>query len=158
MVRLVRGAGGEIEEEGLLRGHRVGLFDPVSSIVDQIRGEVIALRGRGRWLDSGGVAVQPGMPLAIGAAHEAVVILESQAGGPVVEWAGCVGFPNRRVVPFSECRRAIAVELQALGDRGGALRPDGVVTRISGGAFYHHAETDFMIVAAGEQRGARRRA
>ena len=47
----VRGAGCEVDEEGLVGHERLLLADPVHAVVGEVVGEVVALLRRGRWLD-----------------------------------------------------------------------------------------------------------
>src|SRR5580658_2398589 len=107
---------------------------------------MITLRRRGGWLHGDRIPVQPRMPLTVRASHESVVILEPQAGGPVIERTRRIGLPNRRVMPLAESRGAVAVLLQHLGYGDRALGPDGVVTGEAGCALHDGAKTDFVIV------------
>ena len=64
----------------------------------------------------------------------------------------------RRVVVLAEPRRGVAVLAQDAADRG-VLRTDiRVVARVAGRQLRDHAEADLVVVAAGDQRGARGRA
>ena len=59
---------------------------------------------------------------------------------------------------LAEPRRGIAIVPEDFAD-GGVVRPDdGIIARIAGGHFADHAEAHRMMVAAGDQRGARGRA
>ena len=154
----VGGAGGEIEEERLVGSHRIVLVQPFDGVVGQIDGQVIARARLARGLHRHRVAIKPGLPLAVGTALETVKIFEAQRRRPMVEGTDRVDFPAWGVVPLAESRSGIAVVLQDLGHRSSTLRPDRIVARVTGGAFDHRAEADFMVVAPREQGGTGRRA
>ncbi len=154
----VRGAGGQVKEERLLRGYGIMLLDPVDRVVHQVRRQVVDSLVPGGRFHGCRVAIQCGLPLADRRAQKTVEVFEAQSGGPVIERPGRVHFPYRCVVPLAERRGAVAVELQNLRHGGGAPGPDGVVAGIPGSGFGDHAEADFVIVAPGEQRTARGRA
>jgi len=61
-------------------------------------------------------------------------------------------------VVLAEHRRAVAVELQDAGDRGGGLRKGGVIARKSARRVAKLAHADLMRVPSGQKRGARGRA
>jgi hypothetical protein len=87
-------------------------------------------------------------------ADESVEVVESQTGGPVIERTHAADLGEGRVMPFAESRGAVAVLLQHRGNRNRAPGPDAVIAGIADGLFFRNAETDLMIIAAGEQRGA----
>ena len=64
LVRRVRGARGEVEEERLAGLGLLLVLDHPDRLVDQVLGEVVALLGGARRLDVGVVADQLGRPLA----------------------------------------------------------------------------------------------
>ena len=70
-------------------------------------------------------------------------------------WLVCEG---RRVVVLAEPGRGVAVGLQDRADGRLVLGDDAVVAGIAGGGFADDAEADRVVVAAGDQRGAGRRA
>jgi hypothetical protein len=70
-------------------------------------------------------------------------------------WLACEG---RRVVVLAEPRRGIAVVEQDAADRGLVLADDAVVAGEAGRLLGDHAEAGRVVVAPGDQRGARRRA
>ena len=109
-------------------------------------------------IDWRGVAEQVRLPLAGVAADEAVEILEAHADGPLVERPDLAGLKGRRVVVLAEPRGGVAVVQEDAADGGLVFRDDAVVAGKTGGLFGDHAEAGRVMVAAGDQRGARRRA
>ena len=179
VVRRVRGAGAVVEKDRLAG---VGLVDPVHPVDgvighrgDQVPGALLAgdrpdlrLRIRAIHLQSARVtdegidlrrvAEQVRPPLVGVAADEAVEVVEAQAGRPLGERPGLAGFVGRRVVVLAEPRRRVAVVAQDAADRRIVRADDAVVAGEAGGLLGDHAEADRVVVAPGDQRGARRRA
>jgi hypothetical protein len=92
------------------------------------------------------------------AAEEAVEILETKTVGPQIERTRLARHPVRHVVHLSEPRRIVAVLLEDLADGARALGDDRVIARIARRKFGDDSGGDRMMVAAGNQRGARWRA
>ena len=109
-------------------------------------------------IDRRGVAEQVRLPLAGVAADEAIEIFEAHAGRPLVERTGLARVPGRRVVVLAEPGRAVAVLQQDAADGRAVLADDAVVAGEAGRCLGDHAEADRVVVAAGDQRRARRRA
>ena len=80
VVRRVRRAGREVDEERLVGHQRLLLADPVDRLVGHVLGEVVALLRRAVGLDRDGVAVDRRRVLVRLAADEAVEVLEAAAG------------------------------------------------------------------------------
>ena len=116
----------------------------------EILGERVALLGRLRRLDRRGALVQARVVLVGLAADEAVEVLETRAGGPLVERARRGDLPHRHLVAFAELRGRIAVELQGLGDRRLLLGPDAAVARRRGRHLGDRAHPHRVVVAAGQ--------
>ncbi len=114
----------------------------------------LALEG----IDLRGVAEQVRLPLVGVAADEPVEILKAHADGPLIERPDLAGRKSRRVVVLAEPRGGVAVVQQDAADGGLVLGDDAVVARKAGGLLGDHAEAGRVMVAAGDQRGARRRA
>jgi len=157
VVRRVSAARHVIHEERLLRIERVDPPHPVDGVVGHGGGEVPA-RLADIGVDGSGVAEQVRLPLARVAADEAVEIVEPHAGRPLVERAGLARLERRRVVVLAEPGRAVAVLFQDLADRCRIAADEAVIAGIAGRLLGDHAEAHGMVVAAGDQRGARRRA
>ena len=159
VVRCVGGAGREVHEERLVGQQRLLLAHPVDRLVGQVLGQVIALGRRLRRLDRGGALVQGRVPLVVLAADEAVEVLEAAAAGrPRGERARRAGLPDRNLVALAELRRRIAVELQRQRQRRLGVRQHRGVPGCRGGGFGDVAHAHRVVVAAGQQRLARRRA
>src|ERR1700719_2601064 len=105
-----------------------------------------------------GVTEQHRGPLAGVSADEAVKVFKSHAGRPLVEWAGLTGLVSRSIVIFPEPGGTVSVLQQDLTDSGSILRDDAVVAGESGRHLRNHAEADRVVVAAGDEGGAGRRA
>ena len=158
MVRRVRGARHVVDEERLVGGQRVDLVHVRDRLVGH-RGDEVEAGIADERVDVRGVAGEVRrLPLAGVPAHEAVEVLEAHAGRPLVERADRTRLERRRVVVLAEPRRAIAVVLQDLADRRLVPGDEAVVARIAGRLLGHHAESDRVVVAAGDQRRARGRA
>ncbi len=158
MVRRVRRAGREVHEEGLVGHQRLLLTHPRDGAIREILGERVALFGRLRRLDGRGPFVEAGIVLIRFAADETVEVFEARTGRPLMERSHRAHLPERDLVTFAELRRGVAVQLQDLGDRRFALRPDAVVPRRRRRHLGDRAHPHRMVVAAREQRLTRRRA
>ncbi len=159
---VVGGVGGtrrEVHEERLVGQQCLLLARPVDRLVGEVLGQVIALRGRLRGLDRRGALVQGGVPLVVLPADEAVEVLETAtARGPCGEGACRTGLPHRNLVALAELRRRVAVQLERLRQRRLGVRQHGAVSRCCGGDLGDAAHSHRVMVAAGEQRLAGRRA
>ena len=156
VMRGVRGAGGEVGEERLVRGQRLLAPDPLDGLVRHVGGEVVVRVVR--HLDLDGAVVDQRRPLIGLAADEAVELVEAGMRGPAIERSGHADFPRRRLVILAEGGRAVAVLAQDLGQRRDALRPRPGVARERGRHFHDRARVVRMVVAAGQEGHARRRA
>ena len=92
------------------------------------------------------------------AADEAVEVVEAHAGRPLGERPDLAGLVGRRVVVLAEPARRVAVVAQNASDRRIVQADDAVVAGETGGLLGNHTETDRVMVASGDQRGACRRA
>ena len=154
----VGGSRGEVHEEGLVGHERLLTLDPGDGVVGQVLGEVVALLGGLRRLDRGDAVVEGGVPLVGLGSHEAVEVLEATARRPLVERPHRARLPDRHLVAFPELGRAVPVQEQGLGDRGGVVRPDRVVARSRGGDLGDPAHADGVVVSGRQEGLARRRA
>ncbi len=114
----------------------------------------LALEG----IDLRGVAEQVRLPLVGVAADEPVEVFEAHAGRPLVKRPDLAGLEGRRVVVLAEPRGGVAVVQQDAADGRLVLGDDAVVAGEAGGLLGDHAEAGRVMVAAGNKRGARRRA
>ena len=156
LVRAVARTRRPVEEEGLVGREGAVPAQPVDAALRQVFAQVV-LRVVRR-LDGVGVLHQPRLPLRGLAGQEAVEVVEAVAGGPAVEGAHRRGLVGRRVVPLADRRRAVAVVAQHLGDGGRGLRDHAGVAVPVHRALGDGAVAHALVVAPGEQRGARRRA
>jgi hypothetical protein len=155
MVRSMPAAGGEVDEERLVGRVGLVLLQPADGVVGQVLGQVIARRvGR---LDDVGVFHQARLPLAGFAGEEAVEILEAIAGRPFVEGTHRRRLVGRRVVPFAEGGRLVAVVLQHFGDGSRSLRDHAGVAVPIHSALGDGSAADALVIAPGQQRGPGRR-
>ena len=155
-MRRVRRARREVDEERLLRGERLLVSDPGDRLVGHVRHEVV-LRVVGQ-LDGRRAVEQVGRPLVRLAADEPVELVEALVRRPAVERARDPRLPGGRLVPLAEGRRAVAVEAQHLGDRGGRVRDLAGRARQGRRHLRDEAHVHGVVVAAGLEGGPRRRA
>jgi len=156
VMRRVRSAGRVVLQPRLLRRHRMQQANARDGLVSHVPVEEIVLVVRR--LDRLRAFEQCRRPLIRVGADEAVEVFEAERGGPQVERSGLARLPIRHVVVLAVPRGVVAVLLQHLGERAGALRHERVVPRVAGGELHDRAGRVAVVIAAGEQRGARRRA
>src|SRR5262245_31393078 len=99
-----------------------------------------------------------GRPLIRFTAHEPVEVLETHPAGPLVEGSSKAVKIGRRVMVLTEPACGVAILLQDLANGGFVLCNDAVVARVASGLLGDHTKTRRVMVAAGDQRSARRRA
>ncbi len=114
VVRRVRRAEAEVQVEGLVGVDLPGVGDELDRLVDEVRGEVVALLGRRRRLDLVVVVDEVGIPLARVAAEEAVEALEAARQRPAVVGSGRGLLVARRQVPLADHVGVVAVLEQHL--------------------------------------------
>ena len=159
MVRGMGRAGGEVAEERLVRRKGLLLLDPADGLVRHVLHQVVALLGRLRRRDRGGTLDQRGIPLVRLAADEAVEVLEAATTRrPLVEGADRARLPHRHLVAFAELRGVVAIELERLGQRRDGIGQHRGVARLAGGDLGDAGHAGVMVIAAGQQGLARRRA
>ena len=157
VVRRMDGAGHVVDEEWLVlidRGDAVHIFDRiVGHRRDQVPARVVVVR-----VDRRGVAEEIRLPLVGVAADEAVKVVEAHARRPLVERPGLARLELRGVVVLAEPGRPVAVVLEDFSDRRLVPGHDAVVAGIARRLLGDDPEAHRMMVAAGDQRRARRRA
>ena len=131
------------------------LLQPGDPLVRHVLGEVIFLVVRR--LDGGGVFHEARLPLRGFTGEEAVEVLEAVTRRPIGERPHRRGLVGGRVVPFAEGGGLVAVVLQDLGNRRGSHRHDAGVAVPIHRALGDGAAADALVIAPGEQRGARGR-
>ena len=159
VVRAVRGAGRPVHEERLVGRERAVLAHPGDRLVGQVLAQVVRLVVRR--LDRVEVLVEPRLPLRGLAGEEAVEVVEADA---------LAGRPERRTVPSrwsgspaccATCRRPRSCSRSApstFGERGRGPRDHAGVAVPVDRALGDGAGADALVVAPGQQRGARGRA
>ena len=159
VVRGVRGARREIDEERLLRHQRLLLMHPADGAVGHVLGEVVALFGGGRRLDRRHALVERRVVLARLAADKAVEVLEAPAAGrPGVERTHGRSLPGRHLVALAELGGRVPVQLQRERQRRLGVRAQRVVARRRRGELRDGAHPDRVGIAAGQHRLPRGRA
>ena len=98
------------------------------------------------------------LPLAGVAADKSVKIIKAHPGRPLVERPGLARLIKWRVVVLAKPRRRVTVLLQDFADCSAFLADDRIVTRKTRGRLAHDAKAGDVMVAARNQRRARRRA
>src|SRR5262249_37568274 len=121
-------------------------------------GEVIALLRRLRRIDRMVVVVELGDELVGLALDEAIVAVEAAAERPLIVWTRSRRFLHRRQMPLADREGRIARWTQLLGERRRALGDGAGAIRKARVPVAQAAHADRMVIAAGEQCGAGRRA
>ena len=156
VVRRMRRAGREVDEERLVRRHRLLRLHPVDRLVGHVDGEVVV--GHLRRIDLDDAVVDERKPLVGFTADEPVELVEALMRGPAIERAGHARLPRGGFVPLAERAGAVAVEAQHLRQRRDAVR---ILPRVAGEgrrALHDRARIHGVVVPSGLQRVARRRA
>src|SRR5206468_12072268 len=157
MVRRVCAARHVINEERLVGRDLLELFHVLDGIVSHRRGQIPTGLPLKR-IDGRRVAEQVRLPLAGVAADEPVEILEAHPGRPLLKRPRLARLIERRVVILAEPRGRVPILLEYLTNRSAISLDDGVVTRESRRSFANYAKAGYVMIAASNQRRARRRA
>ena len=150
MVRRMHRPGRVVDEERLVRRHRLLGFHPVDGLVRHVDGEVVVLHLRRIDLDH--AVVDERIPLVGLAADEAVELVETLVGGPAVERARHAGLPRGGFVPLAEGAGAVAVEPQHFRQRRDAVRDLPGVAGEGRRGLHDRAGVGGVVVAAGLER------
>ena len=146
MVWRVNSRSAEIVEPRFVRIGCPNVTGPGDCLVGHIGCEVIALVRSFRLRHPSGVSVDRGVVLVRLALIEAVKIVETQTGGPTIEWPGGADVRFRCVMPFTEHAGGIAVVPQHLRDQCGALWNDASVARVTGAHLDDDTCADRMMI------------
>ena len=150
-------AGGEVEEERLVRRDLFGVSDHRRGLLHQVGGQVVALLGGGLGFGLRIVAHEFGVVLVGVTAQEAVVALEPSPQRPAVVR------PRRghrllgRQVPLPDAVGVVALCPQDLGEEPVLERDVSVRARVARRPVGQAGQVIRMVVAAGENARARRR-
>ena len=156
VVRRVRGARREVDEERLIRHQRLLLVDPVDRPVGHVLGEVVALLRRAVGFDRNRPVVKRRRVLVGLTPDEPVEILKPAARGPGVEGAHRACLPHRDLVALAELRSGVPVQLQHLRQRRGRIGPHRAIPRRRRRDLRDPAHASRVMVTAGQQRLPRR--
>src|SRR5208283_2627528 len=149
-------AGHVVDKEGLVRGDGVDAIHVLDGFIRLRRGQVPAgMADVG--INRRHVAEQVRLPLAGVAPDKPVEVLKAHADRPLVERPVLAGLEGGYIVVLAEPRGAIAVVLEDAANRCLVAGDDAVVAGEAGGLLGDHAEASRMMVAPGNQGGARRR-
>ena len=149
VMRRVRGTGGEVHHERLVRREALLGVHPRQGLIRHVVGEVVA-RGLNIGVHTGHAIIYHGMPLVGLPADEAIELVEATAGGPAVEGSGNGTLPGRCLVVLAERTGAVTVEAQHFGHGGDALRTNAGVTGKGRGHLHDGAGIVAVVVVAGE--------
>jgi hypothetical protein len=156
--RLMRRMAGTQRQPGEpWRVRRIGgvVGDHADGLVHQVGRQVVAAGVSAGRIDMGVVAHQLGRVLVGLGVHEAVEAVEATAQRPAVEGAGRAALRQRRDMPLAHHVVAEAVRPQHLGQRAGLARDLAAVAGVAAVEVGQAAHAHRMMVAPGEQRGAR---
>ncbi len=156
VVRRVRGAGREVQEERPVRRQALLLANPGNRLVRHVGHEVVV--GVGRLLDAREAIVERRRPLVGLAADEPVELVEARPRRPAIGRPRGADLPRRRFVVLPEGAGTVAVQPEDLGERGDAVRPVAGVPGKRRRDVHHRAGIGGVVIAAGLERHARRRA
>ena len=157
MGRVVR-ARREIEEERLVRRDLLQVGDEADRLVGEIRGQVIAFLRRLRRLDLMIVVDEVGIILMRVAAEKAVVALEAAPERPAVVGAGGADLLGGRQMPLADAIGGVALLQQHLGQKAVLERDRAIAAGIAGRSLGDAGHRVGMMIAAGQNARARRRA
>src|SRR5206468_7663437 len=101
------------------------------------------------------VAGQVWRPLVRVTADEPVEVVEALPDRPILKRSNLTGREGRHVVVLAEPRSRVPVLLEDAADGGLVFRDDAVVARETGGLLRNHAEAGRVMIAPGDQCGAR---
>ena len=152
-------AGREVNEKRLVGREGLLLSNPTHGLVGHVVHEVVALFGRPLRFHRCGALIKRWVPLVGLAADEPVEILESGATrGPSVERPCRAGLPHRHFMAFAELGCGVAVQFQGPGQRRHGVGQHRGVSRRTRGDLGDAAHAGGVVVAAGQQGLAGRRA
>ena len=156
VVRTVRRAGREVDEERLVWSRRLLRPDPLDRLVGEILGEVVVVAADVR-LDGGRLVVQCRFVLRGVAAQETVEAFEPEPRRPAVERPGRADLPGRGEVRLAEQSRCCSRSCRRICATVAVLC--GMHTVVAGepvGDLTDRAHVRAVVVAPGQQRRPRR--
>ena len=152
----MRRAGREVDEERLVRRHRLLGFHPVDGLVRHVDGEVVVLH---LWrVDLDHSVVNERIPLVGLTADESVKLVKALVSRPAVKRTRHAGLPGGGFVPLAEGAGAVAVEPQHFRKGRHAVRNLARVAGEGRRRLHDRAGIDGVMVPARLERVACRRA
>ena len=132
VVRRMRRAGREVDEEGLFGGESLLLRDPGDGLVCHILHEVVAFFRRSLGVHRRRALIDRGIPLVRLTADEPVEILEAEAIRPQIKRAGLARHPIRHIVHLPEPGRIVTAVFEDSAHGPGTLGHQRIVAGIAG--------------------------
>ncbi len=157
-MRGVHGAGAKVHKEGLVGRHLLGVGDKADGLVHQVLGEVVALLRRLGRLHLVVVVDQLRIVLVGLAAQEAIEALKAAAQRPAVVGSGGRDLVGRGQVPLADGVGVVALLQQHLGQKAVLKGDVAVGAGIAGRTLGDAGHGVGVVVAPGQNAGARRRA
>ena len=157
-MRGVGGAEGEIGEEGPVGSDRCGVVHELDGLVDEVLGEVVAVGDRAGRVDAVVVVDEIRRELVGLPVEEPVEAVEAALQRPLVERPGRRCLVHGAEVPLAEREGGVPLVAQDLAHRRGLVGDLPSHVREAAVEVGHRPHADAVMVAAREQRGARRRA
>ena len=151
VVRCVRGAGREVEEEGPVGGDGPDVVDELDGVVGEVDAEVVALLRRARLVDRVVVVHEVRVPLVRLRAEEAVEPVEPTAERPAAPGRGDVHLVLGGQVPLAERAGAEALVDEHLRHRGALRGHVPVAVGEPGGRLGDARHAVRGVVAPGQQ-------
>ena len=156
MMRCVRGTGGKIHIERLVRGKRLLRTHPANRLIRHIGRKVII----GRWFvfHARHAVEDRGRPLVRLAADETIELVKTRSRRPPVIRAGRRDFPRRRLVVFAKGGSAKTIVAKDLRQRRDRQRADARIAGKRRRQLHDRARIVSVMIVSREQRRARRTA
>ncbi len=158
LMRRMGSAERQIQEERTLGDQRGRVADIANRTIDDVLGDVVAVRRTARRIDKVIVAGELGGELIGLALQEPVVSIEASLERPVLIRSGGGAFRHRREMPLAGGECGVAAVAQDFRERGGRAGNRAAHVRKSRIHVGYRAHPDRVMVAAGEKAGARGRA
>ena len=141
----------EVPEEGPVGSDGLLGLDPCDGIVGEIAGELVPVFGTCGWFDRCGVSDQRGIELVRLAGDEAVEIVETLVGRPIVERPRRAGLVVGDIVVLAPPGAGIAGLFEQLTHGGAALGNDAAIARVTRGHLLDDTGGHRVMIASGQE-------
>ena len=121
LVGGVHGAQGEVRKERSVGTNRLAVTDKEESLVHEVLGEVVALCGSLRWIDTVVVVSEVGGELVRLTVEESVEAVEAALQRPLVVGTGCRGRLHGTEVPLTNGEGGVTLVAQHFTDGAGVV-------------------------------------